>query len=64
MAEAHPDADIIYHTGDIVDHGVWETTESGNVQIMDRVYNLFRQYFGNKPVFNVIANHEGKSSTI
>lgn len=56
---AHPDADYIYHTGDIVDHGVWETTEAGNRAIMDRVFNMFREVFGNTPVFHAIGNHEG-----
>lgn len=59
---AHPDADVIYHTGDIVDHGIWETTHEGNVRIMDRVFTLFRQVFGTTPVYHVLGNHEGKSN--
>lgn len=59
IKNAHPDIDLIYHTGDIVDHGVWETTEAGNRRIMDRVYNLFKEHFGNIPVYSVIGNHEG-----
>lgn len=60
VRSAHPVIDAIYHTGDIVDHGVWETTENGNRQIMDRVYNLLKQVFPNTPIYNAIGNHEGK----
>lgn len=56
---AHPDADYIYHTGDIIDHGVWETSFDGNRRIMDRVFNMFREVFGNTPVHHVLGNHEG-----
>jgi sphingomyelin phosphodiesterase len=55
---------LIYHTGDIVDHGVWETTESGNIQIMERVFNLFKEVFGSTPVFHVLGNHEGNTTNV
>jgi sphingomyelin phosphodiesterase len=58
----HPDADIIYITGDYIDHGVWETTHDGNIQIFDRFYAAVRRVFGNKPVFPVLGNHEGEST--
>ncbi|KAL7025175.1 hypothetical protein ACKWTF_013376 [Chironomus riparius] len=54
----HPDADMVYVTGDYVDHGIWETTQAGNTQIFDRLYAMFRTVFGNKPVFIVLGNHE------
>jgi sphingomyelin phosphodiesterase len=56
----HPDAQIIYITGDYIDHGVWETTHDGNIQIFDRFYAAVRRVFGNKPVFPVLGNHEGE----
>lgn len=55
----HPDADMIYHTGDMRDHGIWETTVEGNRRIMDRLFNMFREVFGTTPVYHVIGNHEG-----
>lgn len=58
-ARQHPDAEIIYYTGDFVDHGVWETTAKGNIQIMDRVNKLFKEVFGDKPVYSILGNHEG-----
>lgn len=54
----HPDADMVYVTGDYVDHGIWETTQQGNVAIFDRLYGMLRTVFGNKPVFIVLGNHE------
>lgn len=50
---------MIYHTGDMVDHGIWETTFDGNRAIMDRIYNRMREIFGNIPVYSSIGNHEG-----
>ena len=52
---------MVYHTGDLIDHGIWETSRSGNQVIMDRVYNMIREVFGNIPVYSVLGNHEGKN---
>jgi hypothetical protein len=41
------------------DHGIWETTEVGNRRIMDRLFNMFKEVFGNTPIFHVLGNHEG-----
>lgn len=61
MRSAHPRVDMIYHTGDMVDHGIWETTEAGNRAIMDRIFNMFREVFGaSVPVYSCIGNHEGR----
>lgn len=59
IRDAHPDVDVIYHTGDIIDHGVWETSRPGNIRIMDRIFNGMRNVFGNIPVYSVLGNHEG-----
>ncbi|KAG5670651.1 hypothetical protein PVAND_000899 [Polypedilum vanderplanki] len=56
----HPDAHLIYITGDYIDHGVWETTHAGNMAILDRFYAAVRRVFGNKPVYPVLGNHEGQ----
>ncbi|XP_062542349.1 sphingomyelin phosphodiesterase-like [Armigeres subalbatus] len=54
----HPDAAYVYHTGDIIDHGVWETTIDGNIQSITLTNNLLKSVFGTKPVYNVLGNHE------
>lgn len=56
----HPDAEIVYYTGDFIDHGVWETSIEGNIESMERVYKLFKEVFGSTPVYSVLGNHEGK----
>jgi hypothetical protein len=58
----HPDADIIYYTGDFVPHNVWETSVSGNIELMERTYQLFREVFVNKSVYSILGNHEGGKS--
>ncbi|XP_055586711.1 sphingomyelin phosphodiesterase-like [Uranotaenia lowii] len=57
-ARSHPDATYVYHTGDIVDHGVWETTVPGNIASITRTMNLLRDSFPGKPIYNVLGNHE------
>nr|XP_055629854.1 sphingomyelin phosphodiesterase-like [Toxorhynchites rutilus septentrionalis] len=54
----HPDADVVYHTGDIVDHGIWDKTVSGNIDSMNRVYSLLKEVFQNRTIFNVLGNHD------
>ncbi|XP_070497838.1 sphingomyelin phosphodiesterase-like [Chironomus tepperi] len=60
----HPDASIVYITGDFVDHGVWETTHAGNIAIMDRFYNLVRQVFAGVAVYPVLGNHEAQPTNV
>ncbi|XP_058823019.1 sphingomyelin phosphodiesterase-like [Topomyia yanbarensis] len=54
----HPDATYVYHTGDIIDHGVWETTIAGNIRSITRTSSLLKEVFPYKPVYNVLGNHE------
>jgi hypothetical protein len=39
--------------------GIWETTQQGNIQTWDRIYNLVSQVFPGVPVYPIIGNHEG-----
>lgn len=64
IAAAHPDADIIYHTGDIIDHGIWMTNVAGNIQSFDRVYNAFASKFPGKSVYSIIGNHEAHPTNV
>ncbi|XP_055522495.1 sphingomyelin phosphodiesterase-like [Wyeomyia smithii] len=51
-------AAYIYHTGDIVDHGVWETSFGHNIRTMNRLHNKLLEAFPDTPVYNAIGNHE------
>lgn len=48
----------MYFTGDIVDHGVWETTIEKNIKSLNKIYFQIRETFGNIPVYPIIGNHE------
>lgn len=56
--ETHKDIDWIYFTGDVVDHGIWETSVDDNIIIMEKVYQLLRETFPNTPLFPILGNHE------
>lgn len=57
----HPQIDMVYITGDYIDHGIWETSREGNIIIFDRFYDMVKQVFAGVPVFPVLGNHEGKN---
>jgi sphingomyelin phosphodiesterase len=54
----HPHIDAIYHTGDIMDHGIWEKTEASVRRVTSQLYDMMSNVFGNVPVFSAIGNHE------
>ncbi|XP_023015457.2 sphingomyelin phosphodiesterase 1 isoform X1 [Leptinotarsa decemlineata] len=54
----HPDIDIIYFTGDVIDHSLWETSEEGNTKLIYYAYKALFETFKNKSVLSVIGNHE------
>ncbi|XP_033225368.1 sphingomyelin phosphodiesterase 1-like [Belonocnema kinseyi] len=58
VKKAHGDAEHIYFTGDIIDHGVWETTRESNTEILVKSYKLIRNTFPDKKVYPIIGNHE------
>ncbi|XP_043471211.1 sphingomyelin phosphodiesterase 1-like [Leptopilina heterotoma] len=58
MKNTHSDVDYIYFTGDIIDHGVWETTLEDNAKTLTKSYNLMKETFPNKMIFPILGNHE------
>uniref|UniRef100_A0A182P3A7 Sphingomyelin phosphodiesterase n=1 Tax=Anopheles epiroticus TaxID=199890 RepID=A0A182P3A7_9DIPT len=64
VAEDHPDADFIYHTGDIIDHGIWETSIGYNVRSISRVIEKFRETFPETPIYNILGNHEAHPTNV
>ncbi|XP_053681968.1 sphingomyelin phosphodiesterase-like [Sabethes cyaneus] len=64
IVENHPDAAYIYHTGDIIDHGVWETSIGHNIRSMNRLHNKLIEAFPNTPVYNAIGNHEAHPTNV
>lgn len=55
----HSDAEMIYYTGDTVDHGVWETSFTSNIEMMEKLDDFFKKEFGDLPIIQALGNHEG-----
>ncbi|KAL1391554.1 hypothetical protein pipiens_003132 [Culex pipiens pipiens] len=64
VAEFHPDAAYIYHTGDMIDHGVWETSIGHNIGAMNRIYSKLIRTFPDTPVLNILGNHEAHPTNV
>ncbi|XP_043796526.1 sphingomyelin phosphodiesterase 1-like [Apis laboriosa] len=58
MKDTHQDIDFIYFTGDIIDHGVWETSKEGNIQSLIKMYDYIHNLFNNTIMYPVLGNHE------
>lgn len=48
----------IYFTGDIVDHGTWETFLEGNIESINKTYYQIYKTFRNIPIYPILGNHE------
>jgi hypothetical protein len=45
-------------TGDIVDHGVWDTSIKKNTESIKKLLTVLKTEFPNTPVYPVLGNHE------
>lgn len=54
----HADADMIYYTGDTVNHRIWQSSVRSNTLAMTAVYDAFRTKFPEIPFFPVMGTHE------
>jgi len=50
--------DYIYMTGDIIDHGVWNTSIQKNSDIITKVLQQLTTEFPDTPVYPILGNHE------
>ncbi|XP_031848043.1 sphingomyelin phosphodiesterase 1 [Nomia melanderi] len=58
IKQTHLGINYVYFTGDVIDHGVWETSKEGNIRSLEQIYNKIYEIFGKVPVFPVLGNHE------
>nr|CAD7259209.1 unnamed protein product [Timema shepardi] len=58
IKQTHQKIDYVYFTGDIIDHGVWETSQEFNTRIIKEVVQEFNDFFGEIPVIFTLGNHE------
>lgn len=54
----HSDAEIVYYTGDTVDHGAWETSVEHNLNSMTRFEEYVAKELPNVKFFPILGNHE------
>ncbi|KAF7991317.1 hypothetical protein HCN44_002879 [Aphidius gifuensis] len=58
MASQHKDIDYVYFTGDIIDHGIWQTSRQGNTESLIKTFNKIIDTFNDTPVYPILGNHE------
>ncbi|XP_078034652.1 sphingomyelin phosphodiesterase 1 [Augochlora pura] len=58
IKNTHHDIKYVYFTGDVIDHGVWETSKEGNTNSLTKIYNKIHEMFGKIPVYPILGNHE------
>ncbi|XP_072757179.1 sphingomyelin phosphodiesterase-like [Anoplolepis gracilipes] len=56
----HQNISYVYFTGDVVDHGIWETTLEGNIESINKTYSKIYETFRNIPVYPILGNHEAQ----
>ncbi|XP_012231935.2 sphingomyelin phosphodiesterase [Linepithema humile] len=54
----HENISYVYFTGDIIDHGVWETSVEANMKSLNKSYHQIYETFRNIPVYPILGNHE------
>ncbi|XP_049773538.1 sphingomyelin phosphodiesterase-like isoform X5 [Schistocerca cancellata] len=54
----NPDINYVYFTGDVIDHGVWQTSIERNNESFQLFFPTLKQAFGDAPVFSALGNHE------
>jgi len=45
-------------TGDIIDHGVWNTSVQKNSDVIRKVLQRLNEEFPDTPVYPILGNHE------
>lgn len=50
--------DLIYFTGDVIDHGIWATSRQSNIESLIKSFHKIKENFKNIPVYPILGNHE------
>jgi predicted MPP superfamily phosphohydrolase len=50
--------DYIYLTGDIIDHGVWNTSIQKNSDVITKVLQRLNTEFPDTSIYPILGNHE------
>ncbi|XP_037092750.1 sphingomyelin phosphodiesterase-like [Pollicipes pollicipes] len=57
IVDHHPDIDLIYMTGDLPAHDIWNQTREGNQRSIRESLHLMKGRFADTPIFSSIGNH-------
>jgi sphingomyelin phosphodiesterase len=55
---SHHQVDLIYWTGDLPPHDIWNQTRAGNVEVVRATARQLREHFPGVPVLPALGNHE------
>ncbi|KAB0799319.1 hypothetical protein PPYR_07199 [Photinus pyralis] len=58
VVDQHGDVDLIYFTGDIINHKVWKTNIKENTEAISKVFKQLKETFGNLKIYPILGNHE------
>ncbi|CAH1111058.1 unnamed protein product [Psylliodes chrysocephalus] len=58
LNHTYKDVEIVYFTGDIIDHTVWNTSVESNTEMIYYTYKALAESFPKAKIFSVIGNHE------
>jgi len=58
IANTHPTIDMIYWTGDLPAHDIWNQTKEGNKEVVRATARQLQKFFPGVPVYPALGNHE------
>jgi sphingomyelin phosphodiesterase len=58
ISKTHPDIELIYWTGDLPPHDIWNQTRQGNLEVLRETSKQLRQHFPDKVILPALGNHE------
>lgn len=50
--------DMIYWTGDLPPHDIWNQTRESQLEVLQKLTNKLLAYFPNTPIYPAVGNHE------
>ncbi|CAG9854387.1 unnamed protein product [Phyllotreta striolata] len=58
LNSTYKNVSMVYFTGDIIDHTIWNTSIRTNTEMIYYTYKALAETFPNSKIFSVIGNHE------
>jgi len=58
IAQRHSDIDLIYWTGDLPPHDIWNQTRKANLEVLHGTSDQLREFFPNTMILPALGNHE------